>query len=50
MLAEQLVLTMRLILREENPSNSRSRAEVVRKPVRLRSEQADPPAGRLRGR
>jgi hypothetical protein len=26
-LEEQLVLTMRLLLREENPSNSRSRAK-----------------------
>jgi len=49
-LEDQLVLTMRLLLREENPSNSRSRAKDFRKPVRLRSEQADTPAGRLSGR
>jgi len=46
----QLVLTTRLLLREENPSNNRNRAEDLRKPVRLRFEQVNPPAGRLRGR
>jgi uncharacterized protein (TIGR02271 family) len=40
-LEEQLVLTTRLILKEEIRITKRSRTEVVREPVRLRSEQAD---------
>jgi len=40
-LEEQLVLTTRLILKEEIRITRRSRTEVVREPVRLRSEQAD---------
>jgi uncharacterized protein (TIGR02271 family) len=40
-LEEQLVLTTRLILKEEIRITRRSRTEVVREPVQLRSEQAD---------
>jgi uncharacterized protein (TIGR02271 family) len=47
-LEEQLVLTTRLILKEEIRITRRSRTEVVREPVRLRSEQAD--ILRLQGR
>jgi uncharacterized protein (TIGR02271 family) len=40
-LEEQLVLTTQLILKEELRITKRSRTEVVREPVQLRSEQAD---------
>ena len=45
---EQLVVTTRLILKEEIRITRRSRTEVVREPVRLRSEQAE--IERLEGR
>jgi uncharacterized protein (TIGR02271 family) len=38
---EQLVVTTRLILKEELRITRRTRTEVVRQPVRLRSEQVD---------
>ena len=47
-LEEQLVVTTRLILKEEIRITRRSRTEVVREPVRLRSEQAE--IERLEGR
>jgi uncharacterized protein (TIGR02271 family) len=47
-LEEQLVLTTRLILKEELRITKRSRTEIVREPVQLRSEQAD--ILRLKGR
>ena len=40
-LEEQLVVTSRLILREEIRITRRSRTELVREPVRLRAERAD---------
>ena len=45
---EQLVVTTRLILKEEVRITRRSRTEAVREPVRLRSEQVD--IERLEGR
>ena len=45
---EQLVVTTRLILKEEIRITRRSRTELVREPVRLRSERAD--IERLEGR
>jgi uncharacterized protein (TIGR02271 family) len=45
---EQLVVTTRLILKEEIRITRRSRTEAVREPVRLRSEQVD--IERLEGR
>jgi uncharacterized protein (TIGR02271 family) len=45
---EQLVTTTRLILKEEIRITQRTRTEVVRTPVRLRSEQVD--IERLEGR
>ena len=45
---EQLVLTKRLILKEEVRITRRSRTETVREPMRLRSEQVD--IERLEGR
>ena len=47
-LEEQLVVTTRLILKEEIRITRRSRTEVVREPVQLRSEQAE--ISRLEGR
>ena len=38
---EQLVVTTRLILKEELRISRRTRTELVRQPVRLRSEQAE---------
>ena len=38
---EQLVVTTRLILKEEIRITRRSRTELVREPVRLRSERVD---------
>jgi len=38
---EQLVVTTRLILKEELRITRRTRTELVRRPVRLRSEQVD---------
>jgi uncharacterized protein (TIGR02271 family) len=40
-LEEQLVVTTRLILKEEIRITRRGRTELVREPVRLRAEQAD---------
>ena len=40
-LEEQLVVSTRLILKEEIRITRRSRTELVREPVRLRAEQAD---------
>ena len=45
---EQLVVTTRLILKEEIRITRRSRTELVREPVRLRSERVD--IERLEGR
>jgi uncharacterized protein (TIGR02271 family) len=45
---EQLVVTTRLVLKEEIRITRRRRTELVREPVRLRSEQAD--IERLEGR
>ena len=47
-LEEQLVVSTRLILKEEIRITRRSRTELVREPVRLRAEQAD--IERLAGR